>query len=223
MSKVDYSMYGSFVVPMWDLLPQLPQMVQDHFNQVMEDEIYGTPKAPKDSKLLKFTINEDEEQMITPLSILVKCISRLYKAMHSLGPFANRIELGRQMRTRANLFVANKQWDASHILNIKIEGPMNPGHNDEQSYLTKVETSISARGDTPTFDQVEFNHCLVGCDATPGPTPELNMLTNHHLKVLSGLNDKMRWDEQDLLDPRTVSVHAWQCKMLVMLSVVPFA
>lgn len=84
---------------------------------------------------------------------------------------------------------------------------------------------MSARGDTPTFDQDEFNHNhhLVGCDAMPGPTPELNTLTNHHLKVLSGLNNKMKWDEQDLLDPRMVSVHAWQCKMLVMLSVIPFA
>ena len=33
----------------------------------------------------------------------------------------------------------------------------------------------------------------------------------------------MRWDEQDLLDPRSVSVHAWCRKMFMVLSVVPFA
>ncbi|SAM64022.1 uncharacterized protein UBRO_20433 [Ustilago bromivora] len=136
---------------------------------------------------------------------MVECISGLYKATHGLGPFANQIELGKQMRTRANLFVANEQWDTSRILDIKIEGSTDLGRNDEQCYPVKMDTSMSVRGDTLTFDQDEFNcKChLVGCDAMLGPTPKLNMLTNHHLKVLSGLNDKMKWDKQDLLDPRT--------------------
>ncbi|KAJ1026056.1 hypothetical protein NDA18_003716 [Ustilago nuda] len=82
---------------MQNLLPRLPRMVQDHFNQVMEDEVYGTPNAPKDGQLLKFIIDDDEEQMISPLTILVECISALYKGTHGLGPFTNRIELGKQM------------------------------------------------------------------------------------------------------------------------------
>ncbi|UTT89748.1 hypothetical protein NDA17_004167 [Ustilago hordei] len=41
MSKVNYSIYNSFVTTVQNLLPQLPRMVQDHFNQVMEDEVYG--------------------------------------------------------------------------------------------------------------------------------------------------------------------------------------
>ena len=72
-------------------------MVQDYFNQVKEDEVYGTPNAPKDGQLLKFIINNDEEQTISPLTTLVECISALYKGTHSLGLFANQIELGKQM------------------------------------------------------------------------------------------------------------------------------
>ncbi|KAJ1587607.1 hypothetical protein NDA12_004019 [Ustilago hordei] len=93
MSKVNYSIYNSFIVTVQNLLPQLPRMVQDHFNQVMEDEVYGMPNAPKDGQLLKYIIDNDEEQMISPLTILVKCISALYKGTHSLGLFANQIEL----------------------------------------------------------------------------------------------------------------------------------
>ena len=55
----------------------------------MEDEVYSMPNALKDSQLLKFIINNDEEQTISPLTILVKCISALYKGTHSLGPFTN--------------------------------------------------------------------------------------------------------------------------------------
>ncbi|SAM82282.1 uncharacterized protein UBRO_20995 [Ustilago bromivora] len=163
MSKVNYSIYNSFAATMQDLLPQLPRMVQDHFNHVMEDEVYGMPNAPKDGQLLKFIVNNDKEQTISPLSILVECAD-----------------------------------------------------------TSKVDTSMSIGGDTPAFDLDDSNQHLVGCDTTPGPTPKLNTLTNHHLKVLSGLNDKMRWDDQDLLNPRTVSVHTWRCKILAMLSIVPF-
>lgn len=86
----------------------------------------------------------------------------------------------------------------------------------------KVDTSTSVGGDPPTSDSDVSNRRLVGRDATPGPTPKLNMLTNHHSKVLSGLNNKMRWDDQDLLDPRSALVHAWRRKLLAMLSIVPF-
>ncbi|KAJ1031074.1 hypothetical protein NDA18_002293 [Ustilago nuda] len=193
---------------MQNLLPRLPRMVQDHFNQVMEDEVYGTPNALKDGQLLKYIIDDDEEQTISPLTILVKCVSALYKGTHGLGLFANRIELGKQMRTRVNLFVRNEEWDASHILDLKIKG--RPELAPEQTNLPmKMDTPTSVGGDPLIFDPDGPNRRLVGRDATPGPTPELSPLTNHHLKVLSSLNDKMRWDDQDLLDPRTVSIHAW--------------
>ncbi|KAJ1582333.1 hypothetical protein NDA11_000744 [Ustilago hordei] len=184
-------------------------MVQDHFNQVMEDEVYGMPNTPKDGQLLKYIIDDDEEQTISPLTILVKCVSALYKGTHGLGPFANQIELGKQMQTRVNLFMRNEEWDASHILDLKIEGQ--PELAPKQTNLPmKMDTPTSVGGDPSYSDPDGPNRWLVGCDATPGPTPELSLLLmNHHLKVLSGLNDKMRWDDQDLLNPRTVSIHAW--------------
>ncbi|KAJ1592364.1 hypothetical protein NDA15_000713 [Ustilago hordei] len=194
MSKVNYSIYNSFVTTVQNLLPQLPRMVQDHFNQVMEDEVYGMPNAPKDGQLLKFIINDDEEQTISPLTILVE----------------------------VNLFVRNKEWDASHILDLKIEGQLELAP-EQTNYPMKMDTPTSVGGDPPIFDSDGPNRWLVRHDATPGPTPKLNPLTNHHLKVLSGLNDKMRWDDQDLLNPRMVSIHAWQCRIFAMLSVVPFA
>ncbi|SAM85548.1 uncharacterized protein UBRO_20008 [Ustilago bromivora] len=226
MSNVNYSIYYSFTTPVWDLVPRLPRMVQDHFNQVMEDEVYGTPNTLKGGKLLKFNDNDDEEQIITPLSIMVKCVSVLYKGTYGLGPFANQIKLGRQMQTRVNLFITNIEWDTTHILGLKIEGPMDITHEmHAYHHLVKINTSVLVRGhtpapkmvssdqalDTPTSGLNDLNCCchLISHDATPAPTPELDNLTNHHLKVLSGLNDKMRWDEHDLLDPRSVSVHAW--------------
>ena len=161
----------------------------------MEKEAYGTPNA-KDSQLLKFTFNDDKEQIITHLTIMIKCVSILYQAMHNLGPFASRSELGKQMQARVNLFIANKEWNAACILNLKIKGSVDTILNTVQcNYPVKGKASVLARGDTPIFDSNDINHCLIGCEAMPGPTPELSPLMNHHLKVLSGLNDKMKWDE----------------------------
>ncbi|SAM86307.1 uncharacterized protein UBRO_20340 [Ustilago bromivora] len=182
MSKVNYSIYNSFAATVQDLLPQLPRMVQDHFNHVMEDEVYGMPNAPKDGQLLEFIVNDDGEQTISPLTILAE-----------------------QMQTRVNLFVANKEWDASHILDLKIEGLLESTCDNEQhNHPMKVDTSTSIGGDPPASNSDVSNQHLVSHGATLGPTPKLNMLTNHHLKVLSGLNDKMRWDDQDLLDPSSI-------------------
>ncbi|CCF51913.1 hypothetical protein NDA11_004542 [Ustilago hordei] len=193
----------------------------------MEEETYGTPNAPKDGQLLKFTFNDDKEQIISHLSIMIECVSVLYQGMHDLGPFTNCSKLGKQMHARVNLFIANKEWNAACILDLKIKGSVKVIQNTEQfDHLVKREALVSARSDTPTLNLNVTNvtSChLIGCEAMPGPTPELSTLMNYHLKVLLGLNDKMKWDEQDLLDPRLVSVHAWQCKMFTMLLVVPFA
>ncbi|CCF49761.1 uncharacterized protein UHO2_05835 [Ustilago hordei] len=128
MSNPIYSDYDDFIEMIQDLLPCLLKILQNRFNQEIANETYGTPTAPKDGTLLKYTMGEgDEEQTISPLSILIECVSSLYKAMHNLGPFASQIELGKGI------------------------------------------------------------HHLIGYEAMPGPTPELNAITNHHLKVLSDL------------------------------------
>ncbi|KAJ1602251.1 hypothetical protein NDA14_003398 [Ustilago hordei] len=80
-----------------------------------------------------------------------------------------------------------------------------------------------ARGNTPALGSDVINHHLTGREAMPGPTLELSTLMNHHLKVLTGLNDRMKWDERDLLNPRTVSMHVWQHKIFTLLLVIPFA
>lgn len=90
MSNLDYLTYDNFIDPMQDLLPQLPMIVQNQFNQIMINEVYGTPSAPKTGHLLKYAMdNNDEEQIISPLSIMIECVGTLYKAMYNLGPFTN--------------------------------------------------------------------------------------------------------------------------------------
>ncbi|KAJ1039198.1 hypothetical protein NDA14_002826 [Ustilago hordei] len=214
MSNLNYSNYDNFVKVIQDLLPCLPKILQNQFNQEIANKTYGNPTAPKDGLLLKYAMEEsDGEQIISPLSILIECTSNLYKAMHSLSPFAT-----------------NEGWDANHILDLKIEGSVKSIWNTEQfNHPVKSKALASARSNTPIFESnVPYtpnvtNHHLIGCDATPGPTPELNAITNHHLKTLSSLNEKMQWDENDLLVPRMTSVHAWQCKIFAMLCIVPFA
>ncbi|KAJ1037253.1 hypothetical protein NDA10_004869 [Ustilago hordei] len=224
MSEPDYSTYNDFIDSMQDLLPHLLTIVQNHFNWVMINQVYGVPSAPKTGHLLKYVMDDDDkEQAVSPLSIMIKCIAILYKAMHNLGPFANRTELGRAMKTRVTLFLANEEWDATCILDLKIEGLIKHACNPEMCLPIKTETPMLARGDTPTLNMSNPNHRLIGCEATPGPTPELSTISNHHLKVLSSLNERMQWDEHKLLDPRVVSVHTWQCKIFAMLSIVPFA
>ncbi|KAJ1590833.1 hypothetical protein NDA11_003158 [Ustilago hordei] len=173
-------------------------MVQDHFNHVMENKVYGMPNALKASQLLEFIIDNDGEQTISPLTILAE----------------------------VNLFITNEEWDASHILVLKIGGLLESIHDSKQhNHPMKEDASTSIGGNPPTSDSDVSNWCLVGHDATPGPTPELNMLTNHHLKVLTGLNDKMRWNDQDLLDPCdqpvpiTVNLFDWAVDKCTMHSV----
>ncbi|KAJ1588180.1 hypothetical protein NDA11_001309 [Ustilago hordei] len=173
--------------------------------------------------IIKYAMDDnDEEQAISPLSIMIKCIAILYKAMHNLGPFQNQNKLSRAMQTRVTLFLANEEWDVTCILDLKIEGPIEHVCNPELHLPIKTEAPMSAMGDPPIPNMSDPNRCLVGHKATPGPTPELSTISNHHLKVLSSLNERMQWEEHELLDPRVISVHAWRCKIFTMLSVVPF-
>ena len=123
MSNPIYSDYDDFVETIQDLLPLLPKILQNRFNREIANETYGTPTAPKDGTLLKYAMEEgDEEQTISPLSILIKCVSSLYKAMHNLGPFTSQMELGKGMRARVVPFLANEEWVVNRILDLKIEG-----------------------------------------------------------------------------------------------------
>ena len=98
MPNLDYSNYNNFIEIMQDLLPCLLKILQNWFNREIASETYSTPTAPKDGQLLKYIMEEgNKEQTISPLSIMVKCIGNLYKAMHNLGLFASQIELGRAM------------------------------------------------------------------------------------------------------------------------------
>ncbi|CCF52186.1 uncharacterized protein UHO2_06777 [Ustilago hordei] len=197
MSEIDYLTYDNFVDSMQDLLPHLPMIVQNCFNWVMTNEVYGMPNAPKTSRLLKYVMDDDDkEQVVSPLSIMIECIGILYKAMHNLGPFANQTKLGRAMQTRVTLFLVNEEWDVTHILDLKIEGLIK-----HACLPIKVESPMLGQSNTLAFKMSNSNRCLNGHEATPCPTPELSAITNHHLKVLSGLNNKMKWEEQDLLDP----------------------
>ncbi|CCF48193.1 uncharacterized protein UHOR_13022 [Ustilago hordei] len=192
-------------------------------------EVYGTPNTPKEGSLLKFAITGDNKQVISPLSIMIECVSELYYGMHDLGPFPSQIKLGKAMQTRVNNFLANKEWNTGHILAFKIEGPFEQQHHTKTEMPGPIRVDINKmdmlfRADTPISDVSSTTCChLISCDATPGPTPELSAITNHHLKTLSSLNERMQWDEHNLLDPRVVSVHAWRHNIFAMLSIIPFA
>ncbi|KAJ1035659.1 hypothetical protein NDA18_000436 [Ustilago nuda] len=98
MSNLNYSNYDNFVKVIQDLLPCLPKILQNQFNQEIGNKTYGTPATPKDGLLLKYAMKEsDGEQIISPLSILIECTSNLYKAMHSLSPFTSGIKISRGM------------------------------------------------------------------------------------------------------------------------------
>ncbi|CCF50039.1 uncharacterized protein UHOR_14187 [Ustilago hordei] len=59
-------------------------------------------------------------------------------------------------------------------LGLEIEGPMDPACNTEQyHHIVKNEAPMSTRNDTPVPALNDFNHRLVGHEATPGPTPSL--------------------------------------------------
>ncbi|KAJ1028166.1 hypothetical protein NDA13_003612 [Ustilago tritici] len=115
MSNIDYSIYDAFVVPVQGLFPRLPKILQNQFNQVMEDKLYGTPNTPKDGQLLKFVVNDDKEQIITPLSIMIEC-GTLYHTMHNLGHEEVHSGLHLFAELGAASERANKEWDATCIL-----------------------------------------------------------------------------------------------------------
>ena len=115
---------------------------------MIASEVYGTPNTPKEGSLLEFTITSDNKQVISPLSIMIECVSELYYGMHNLGPFLSRIKLGRAMQTRVNNFLANKEWNAGHILAFKIEGPFEQQHHTKTEMPSPIRVNIN-KMDTP--------------------------------------------------------------------------
>ncbi|SPC63299.1 uncharacterized protein UHOD_12390 [Ustilago sp. UG-2017b] len=198
MSNHDYSVYEDFVQDVKDIIHCLPPKLQGRFHRMITNKAYGMLEELKDRPIFDYCNGTNSKQVVTPLTILIGCASHLYFATHKLSPFHNHFDLGKQMRARINFFITNEESDASQILDLKIEGS---------------EAQHSETSDKP----------LRGREATPTATPELTQLTNHHLKVLSTLNNKLRWDEKDLLNPKKVLVHAWQQQLCKKLSVIPFA
>ncbi|SYW86247.1 related to GYP1 - GTPase activating protein [Ustilago bromivora] len=117
MSIHDYSAFE-------DLIPRLPDMVQGRFRRLINNKTYSTPEEPKDGPIFEYIIGINGKQIVTPLTIMIECASHLYFATHELGPFHTCFDLGRQMRARVNFFIANKEWDATRILDPMTEGPM---------------------------------------------------------------------------------------------------
>ncbi|SAM86434.1 related to GYP1-GTPase activating protein [Ustilago bromivora] len=173
MSNPDYSLYEYFVETIEDLIPRFPDMVQGRFRRLINNKTYGTPNALKGGQLLEFAVNSDKNQIITPLSIMIECVGMLYYATHELGPFRNRLDLGRQMRAHVNFFIANKDSDTTQILDLMIEGPMDleaeldvassEGGNamqdsttDEASSVAQMLTTTSKLSVAPTPTAREF-------------------------------------------------------------------
>ncbi|KAJ1036041.1 hypothetical protein NDA18_000189 [Ustilago nuda] len=120
--------------------------------------------APKGGQ---FVVNSDKNQIITPLSIVIDCVGMLYYAMHELGPFRKRLDLGRQMKAHVNFFIANKDSDTTQILDLMIEGPIDleaeldvaisvwgnavqDSTTDEASDVAQILTTTSKLGVAPT-------------------------------------------------------------------------
>ena len=55
-----------------------------------------------------------------------------------------------------NLFVRNKEWDASHILDLKIKGQLELAPK-QTNYPMKMDTPTSVGDNTPIFDLDDSN------------------------------------------------------------------
>ena len=216
MSNHNYSAYKDLVKTIKDPITLIPDILQGHFRRVINNKTCSTPEEPKDGLVFEYMSRTKGMQVVTPLANMIECASCLYFLTHNLGPFRNHLDLSKQMRACINFFITNKDSDAMQILNLKIKGNKSStlgtdsvpyycaSSNGQHSSQDAMSTGSKAR---PTEAS---NKPLCGQEATPTAMPEVTQLTNHHLKVLSALNDKLRWDKKDLLNPKRVSVHAWQ-------------
>ncbi|SPC66357.1 uncharacterized protein UHOD_12019 [Ustilago sp. UG-2017b] len=217
MSNHNYSVYEDFVQDVEDIIHRLPTKLQGCFHRMFANKAYGTPEEPKDRPIFDYFNRTNSKQVVTPLTILIECASHLYFTTHELGLFHDHFDLGKQMRARINFFMANEDSDTSPILDLKIEGnkhstPLDtnniPYYCAPENGLHDTQNAVSAVSEPQHTEMSDKPLC--GREATPTATPEFTQLTNHHLKVLSALNDKLRWDEKDLLNPKRVLVHAWR-------------
>ncbi|KAJ1018007.1 hypothetical protein NDA13_006615 [Ustilago tritici] len=216
MTTHDYSAYKDFIQDAEDIIHCLPLKLQGQFHRMIKNKVYSTMEEPKSGPIFDYSSRTNRRQVVTPLTILIKCASHLYFATHKLGPFCDQFDLRKQMRACINFFIANKDSDASQILDLKIEGNK-PNTSIDAGNVPYYRAADVGQHDTQdaTSSGSEAQHTemsnkpLHGREATPTAMLELTQLTNHHLKVLSSLSDKLRWDKKDLPDPKRVSVHAW--------------
>ncbi|KAJ1028167.1 hypothetical protein NDA13_003613 [Ustilago tritici] len=136
---------------------------------------------------------------------MVESASHLYFATHDLGSFCNHFDLGKQMRACINFFIAIKDSNIKQILDLKFEGnkPSTSGDADSVPYYHASNDGLHSTQDAMSANSeaqlTKASHKpLCSQEATPTATPELTQLTNRHLKVLSTLNDKLKWDEREL-------------------------
>ncbi|CCF51781.1 uncharacterized protein UHO2_00271 [Ustilago hordei] len=122
MSNPDYSSYEHFIWVIEELLPRLPDIVQNHYHQLINDNTYGTPTEPKVGLVFEYIRRTNVKQVVTPLTILIECVATLFYAKHDLGPFHSHFKLEWQMRTFVTSFISNER-DATCILHFMIEVP----------------------------------------------------------------------------------------------------
>ncbi|KAJ1028041.1 hypothetical protein NDA13_003491 [Ustilago tritici] len=124
MLNPDYSLYEYFVELIQDLTPHLPDMVQGRFHHLINNKTYSTLKESKVGLVFWYTSGVRGKQVVKPLTIMIECVSTLYYVMHQLSPFHNLLNLERQMRVRVTFSITNEKWDATHIIDLMIEYPM---------------------------------------------------------------------------------------------------
>ncbi|KAJ1599652.1 hypothetical protein NDA14_007575 [Ustilago hordei] len=221
MLNHNYSAYEDFIQDAEDIIHRLLIKLQSQFHRMIKNNVYGMMEEPKDRTIFAYSNRMNRKQVVTLLTILIKCASHLYFATHKLGPFHDHFDLRKQMRACINFLITNQDSDASCILDLKIEsnkaststGNMPYYHvadisqHDTQDVMSSgSEAQHTETSEKPLGGETTPDKPLHSQDATPTTMPELMQLTNHHLKVLTGLSDKLKWDEKDLLDPKRVLV-----------------
>jgi len=123
--------------------------------------------------LLEYTLSYEGQHVITPLAILVECVSTLCCVTHHLDPSANKMKLGQQMRIRINILIANQDWDALYIFAKMIDGQTSVrrgAHGLGAAHLETDEATNKMCTHSPAFIPPRLTHCPVHCEETPTAT-----------------------------------------------------
>ncbi|KIS71822.1 uncharacterized protein UMAG_10959 [Mycosarcoma maydis] len=151
--------------------------------------------------LLEYTLSYEGQHVITPLAILVECVSTLCCVTHHLDPSANKMKLGQQMRIRINILIANQDWDALYIFAKMIDGQ------------TSVRRGAHGLGAAHLETDEATNKI--------GQVMEPFALNRHLLNTLPILYDHLRWNADHVLDPSSGSHADTLLRSIVMQSISP--